>query len=99
MLNAQDADAAVKALTYPRAIADRDERVAAHRAYNEAVGNITGEFKAWLANTYASTLPAAVQDRIWGKSWEDGHSAGYSEVEGCYIDNAEFAEFVFNAAK
>ena len=99
MLNAQEASDAVNALTYPSGITDRDERVAAHRAYNEAVGNITGEFKAYLADTYASGLPATVQDRIFGKSWEDGHSSGYSEIENHYIDNADFAEFVFNAAK
>lgn len=98
MLNANETIAAIDALVYPRGIADRDERVAAHRAYNEAVCNINGEFRDWLASTYASDLPAEVQARIWGKSWEDGHASGYNEVEGHYNDNSDFARFVFNSA-
>jgi hypothetical protein len=102
MLNAHETIAAIDALdatNYPRDITNRDERLAAHRAYNEAVGKIVGEFKAYLADTYASSLPTAVQDRIWSKAWEDGHASGYSEIENHYIDNADFAEFAFNAGK
>lgn len=99
MLNAHEANAAVDALTYPRGISDRDERVAAHAAYRAATSMITAEFRAWLANQYASSLPVSVQSKIWEKSWEDGHSAGYSEVESHYMDNADFAEFAFNAGK
>jgi hypothetical protein len=97
MLNAQEADAAIKALTYPSGITDRDERVAADRAYNEEVSKIGGQFRDWLANTYASSLPATVQARIWSKSWGEGHSSGFGDVENYYIDNADFAQFVFNA--
>jgi hypothetical protein len=99
MLNAAETIAAIDALTYPRGIADRDERVAAHRAYNESVSKIVGEFRDFLADQYAPRLPAEVQARIWGKSWEDGHSSGYNEVEGHYLDNADFAEFAFNAGR
>lgn len=97
MLNANEAIAAVDALTYPSGIKDRDERVAAHAEYNAATSRITGEFREWLANEYAPTMPASVQNKIWGKAWEDGHAYGYREVENHYMDLAEFAEFAFNA--
>lgn len=99
MLNANEAEAAIKALVYPSGIADRNERVAAHAAYNKAVGEINTEFREWLADEYASTLPASVQIRIWGKAWEDGHADGLRNVEIHYEENADFAEFAFNAGK
>ena len=99
MLNASEATAAVNALAYPTGIKDKEERLAAHRAYREEVSKIESEFTAWLANEYAPGLPAEVQARIWSKSWEEGHAYGYSEVENHYIDNADFAEFVYNAKK
>lgn len=99
MLNANEAIAAVDALTYPSAIKDRDERVAAHAEYRAATNRITAEFREWLADEYASAMPANVQMKVWEKAWEDGHSYGYREVENHYMDLAEFAEFAFNAGK
>lgn len=99
MLNANETIAAIAALVYPKAIADRDERVAAHAEYRAATGRIHGEFREWLAAEYASAMPANVQSKIWEKAWEDGHSGGYNEVEGHYMDYAEFAEVAFNAGR
>lgn len=98
MLNAKDAEAAIKALPYPSGTANKDERAALRAAYNEGVSRVNGEFRDWLANEYAPTLPGSVKDKVWGKAWEDGHSGGFNEVEGHYRDYAEFAEFVMDKA-
>jgi hypothetical protein len=100
MLDAQDAEAALKALTYPSAAtANQSERAALYTAYNAAVAKITGEFREWLASWYASALPAPLQDKIWEKAWSAGHHAGYHAVEKYYVQCVEFAEFAINAVK
>lgn len=100
MLNAREAEAAYKALTYP-AVGSRRDRAARDillAEYDEATNKITGEFREWLANEYAHTLPDAVSDKIWEKAWSDGHHAGYPEVENYYSGYAEFAQFVMDKA-
>lgn len=100
MLNAREAEAAVKALTYP-AVGNRRDRAARDillAEYDEATNKITGEFRDWLAHEYARTMPKAVSDKIWEKAWSDGHHAGYHEVENYYSEHAGFAQFVMDKA-
>jgi hypothetical protein len=65
--------------------------------YHAAQNAMVAEWKAWLADEYADDLPEAVQDRIFGKAWEDGHSGGYDEIEFHYIPLAVFARDVRKA--
>ena len=101
MLNTSEANAAYKALVYPPVMArkDREKRDILLAEYHEATQKITAEFHEWLTHEYASTLPVAVQDKIWEMAWSDGHHAGYPEVENYYTQYAEFAKFAINAAK
>lgn len=99
MMNTQQAEAAYKAVPYPKVgpRKDREARDVLLAAYDVATNTITGEFRDWLAHEYAFTLPKAVQDKIWEKAWSDGHHAGYPEVERYYTDYAEFAAFAINS--
>jgi len=97
-MNGREAEAAVKAIPYPHN-ATKDTRAQLKAEYNAAVDSVVAKFRASLAKDYAYNLPAAVQDRIWSKAWDDGHHAGYSEVEGHYEELSEFAEAVAAAVR
>lgn len=104
MLNARDADAAYAALPYPKVDSQQEQAVQDRlfAAYDEAKTKITGDFRDWLVNKHASTLPATVQNKIWEKAWNGGDRAeyaGYEEVEKYYVDYAVFAAFAINEAK
>jgi hypothetical protein len=105
MLNAREADAACRALPHPQTSAynvSKAKRAVQDRllaAYRGEIDKITDQFREWLGNEYAPTLPEAVQNKVWEKAWSDGHHAGYHEVENYYRQYAEFAEFAINAAK
>lgn len=87
MMTAAEATLAQKNLTYlvPGTAIAREE-------YGEELSEITGQFRDWLGNEYASEYPENVQGAIFGKAWEYGHSSGYFEVESYYQELAEFAE-------
>ncbi len=51
------------------------------------------EFKADLAECYLPKLPKRATDAVWEKAWDDGHSAGCSDVDYHY---SELAELVMN---
>ena len=91
MLSTGEAYAAMDALVHPGG-GDKAGLRSRLDAYYVERGRIVEEFAAWLANKYASDLPATVQDRIWSKAWQKGNSAGYAEVENEYLDFAEFAQ-------
>jgi hypothetical protein len=95
-MNAREAEAAVKELTYPSRTDYSSKEIwhAARRAYNEKVREIELKFREWLGNEYAASLPTQVWDKIWSKAWEHGHAYGYSDVENHYIDFAAFADEV-----
>ena len=96
MMNAEEATLAQKALTYPlrSEFPDMESYKAAREEHGEEVSEITGQFRDWLEFEYAGSFPTQVQDLIFHKAWEDGHSSGYFEVEGFYEDYADFAEKV-----
>lgn len=78
-----------------------DEVTARRRAAKRERASVTAaleaEWKLWLADEYAAELPLAAQDAVFALAWEQGHHAGYSEVEGLYEEYAEFADKVRSA--
>lgn len=96
-MNAAEAEAAIKALEYPTG-GDKAERAERMNEYRQARTEIELQFKQWLADEYAYEESPKIQDRVWGKAWEHGHSSGYFDVENYYIDYAEFAQAVIYLA-
>lgn len=66
-------------------------RAKAKRERKLAVSIFEGEWQAWLGAEYASHLPHAAQEEVFALAWEQGHHAGYSEVEDLYEKYADFA--------
>lgn len=99
MLNAQETEAAVRNLP---SIFDlpkdaRDERVALDLRNREAVKGYEAQFRAYLEHKYASQVPEAAYDVIFGRAWSYGHGNGYNEVELYYQDLADIALVSFRA--
>jgi hypothetical protein len=49
---------------------------------------ITELFRLGLEFTF-KIKPGALADRLWEKSWSDGHHAGYNEVYNYYYENVQ----------
>ena len=103
-MNAAEAEAAVKAIPYPRRApgktkAEHAENLVQRAEYYKAISEVEGKFRNWLAREYAPWLAKETQDLIWAKAWEYGHSHGYIEVENHYADLADFAEDVVDQNK
>jgi hypothetical protein len=102
MLNAHEADAAVRAL--PRASAlPVKEREPVREANKVAEKEITAQFRQWLAAEYPedsnTVWNSAIHDILWEKAWADGHHAGYHEVENQYEQLASFLVQIEKASK
>lgn len=88
-MNATEATEAHEKLPYP--VGKGEKARAAREEYHEQLSEISGQFRDWLAQEYASDLPVGVQSLIFGKAWESGHSSGYYEIQGHYQEYADFA--------
>lgn len=61
--------------------------------YNEAQREANNAFRESLKKQYGnSKFSEAVENVVWSRSWQDGHSGGYGDIENQYIKNVEFAE-------
>lgn len=59
----------------------------------------TGAFMLYLHDEYGTgELPDAVDSALYGKAWEMGHSAGYSEIELMYGDLADLVIAAYRAS-
>lgn len=61
------------------------------QAYRDQTRELEAQWRAWLADEYASALPEAAQQAIWDYAWDQGHASGYNEVEMHYSDVAAIA--------
>lgn len=62
----------------------------ARAAIDKEVNAIFVQWQAALYDEEGAGLPKDVLDRIYDKAYEDGHSAGYSEVRSYFGDYVEF---------
>lgn len=100
-------DARADAIEYPTADAYRGRQEARDRArvaYRAAHADLNRDFGVALAERYIAPAvdPAhleAVAGPVYRAAWEQGHSAGYSEVENYYIDFAELATNAYTVAR
>ncbi len=58
---------------------------------------LTEQFEIDLAEEYTSDLPENLQKAVYSKAYSDGHSAGFHEIEGVYLELAELVNFAFTA--
>lgn len=96
MLNAQDAEEALKDIPYPESD-DKNELRLMWAVYNEEKASVLSEFREWLAKVYASNLPPSVQEMVWNQAREWSLHQGYAATEDYYAHYAKFAESVRNA--
>lgn len=58
------------------------------------------EYRAGLPAEYGiAHLPEAIEERIYGKAYEDGHAYGYGEIANYYCDLAEFTLDIIRLSK
>lgn len=62
-------------------------------------GDIITAWSRWLYDRHGVGLSEDVLNIVYGKAWEDGHSAGLQEVESCFIDLVDLAEMVIAAVR
>lgn len=67
------------------------------RKHNSRMKAIREGFKAALSEHYG-TGHREIDDRVYDKAWQEGHSSGLHEVEVHYEDLAELAQFVYDKA-
>lgn len=96
MTVAQEAVNAVAQLTYPTANAP--DRAALVQAYRLQADEITNQFAQNLSAQHG-TDNDIVDALIFTQAWAQGHSSGYHEVEGHYIDLVEFANQIILAVR
>lgn len=93
MLTATQALEADQALVYPSGIKDKEERYASLAAYRVERNNIREAFMDHLEASYGrSARPDDVLAILRTASWEEGHSAGYHEVEYYYSTYSELSD-------
>lgn len=80
---------------YERNMVKHQAQVANYQADRTRLETI---WKEKLRNEH-SDLNDATFNACYSKAYEDGHSAGYSEVRNCMIDIADFAEKIIAANK
>jgi len=103
----EEFNARADAIVYPSADAYRGRQEARNQAmgiYRAANAEVTRDFGAALAQRYiAPTVDSAhleaVATPVFRAAWDQGHSAGYSEVENYYIDYAEIATNAYTVAR
>ena len=98
-LSTEELRSAVDSIPYPNDTADRDERNRIRTENSHAVRALEKRWGAWLADEYASEVPAAAHDDIYRLAWEQGHSSGYGEVEYHYSEYAGLAAKVAQAVR
>jgi hypothetical protein len=60
------------------------KRMDLYREYSNRADEI---FREKLEDYYhTDKLPQKTKDKLWGKAWEQGHSAGYNDVACAYED-------------
>lgn len=69
----------------------------ARRKHGEAVNAVYKDFQDALSKEYG-TENKEIDDRVWRKAWDDGHSNGLHEVEVHYDELSELAQFVYDKA-
>jgi hypothetical protein len=75
-----------------------DRGSAERTAYNTEQTRREAEFRADLIEEHGTeVLPPEVENALFAKAWEDGHSAGYGEVAGHYDELATLVLLAFNA--
>ncbi len=80
---------------HEREMVTYEAALSAHRAERTRLETI---WKEKLRGEH-SDLNDATFNACYSKAYEDGHSAGYSEVRNCMIDIADFAEKIIAANK
>jgi hypothetical protein len=66
----------------------------AYKAIKDKSAALTEQWYKDIYKEYGLSPESPLTQKILGKAYEDGHSAGYQEVEGKLLDLLEFAEDV-----
>jgi len=99
-ISTEEIRAAIASLPdYPNGKDERGERDRIRTENRFATNQLEKRWGAWLADEYASDVPAAAHAEIYRMAWDDGHSSGYEEVENRYQEYADFARKVANAVR
>ena len=88
MMNGTEANQAERELIYGKP--NSPER--AH--YYTERKRIVEEFKAFLFKEEAFHLTPAVQQLVWAKAWNEGHSEGYGRIEDVFTEYCDFIDSV-----
>jgi hypothetical protein len=75
--------------------AQERKRLAEERRRLEAARR--AEHAEEMAATYLPGLPEAVTDKVYEYAYQQGHSAGYPDIESYYADLVEVIEIAYNA--
>lgn len=79
---------ATRALTFvPRGKEGREE-------YDEAYSDLTDQFKDALYTEYGQGLSRAQHERTYALAYEEGHAAGWYDIQNYYTEYADFARFI-----
>lgn len=89
MLNVEEADLAMRDVYKDRALRKTDLT-----AYMNKEQEVLDGFAEFLAEEHLPDLPKPATDTVFRKAWQDGHHAGFPEVEGIYSDLAELIKVV-----
>lgn len=82
---------------YAVALAAYEQAIAERRAISE---KRLEEYRAGLpVENGIEHLPKAIEQRIYGKAYEDGHAYGYGEIATHYADIAEFTLDIIKLSK
>lgn len=99
-MNSTEVEQAIKDLTYPRPtdFNDKADWRIAQTEYRVEEKALEQQWKAWLIEEYAFDFSEKVQEEIFRRAWDDGHSSGYHNVENYFQEYADFANMVLQGS-
>lgn len=102
ILSTEELEQAYKDTTYPKHTSKmaKDEHARLRQQWRVDIAALEARWRPWLFNEYLAgyDLPESLGDIVFTKAWDEGHSAGYHQVESEYQAVAEFAREVLKAA-
>jgi hypothetical protein len=91
-------EAFAEGATATEAVCDEDAYKLAHESYATHLKKVYDEWRRRVRSQYVD-VNDAVFEIIFAKAWEDGHSAGYGEVELYVDDYVDFATGIIAASE
>ncbi len=98
ILSTAELEQAYKDTPYPKYSSKmgKDEYARLRQQWRVDIAALETRWRPWLFNEYLAgyDLPESLGDIVFTKAWDDGHSAGYHQVESEYQSIAEFARTI-----